>query len=328
MKILINGVYATGKTEFGNWLQQTRGFAHYDLEAIAREQWDPFPGNLTFTDKSGIAVKLGRCSASLWSIDFDNDEILADFQRLNPWSAKALTTKAARGANQRVAQELLGHSDPTITAKVYTDVPAMGLHVEIARFPWIQHGEAVAHCGAQKSGIRSPSMSLDGVMAMFIDAMKVHDVQKVSHALASAVASCREDRMAAQGGIRDKILRVSMSFETGKNSTRKANKEIPQKRRFTGTASYPWSAILKVHSWTAHLREGRVRSCAEIARREGITRARVSQLWPLGKITREQFDDALTASKGGEVSLRGLIRIARSPDMKTEGPEPENMASG
>jgi hypothetical protein len=134
--------------------------------------------------------------------------------------------------------------------------------------------------------------------------------------------------MAAQGGIRDKILRVSMSFETGKNSTRKANKEIPQKRRFTGTASYPWSVILKVHSWTAHLREGRVRSCAEIARREGITRARVSQLWPLGKITREQLDDALTASKGGEVSLRGLIRIARSPDMKTEGPEPENMASG
>jgi hypothetical protein len=134
--------------------------------------------------------------------------------------------------------------------------------------------------------------------------------------------------MAAQGGIRDKILRVSMSFETGKNSTRKANKEIPQKRRFTGTASYPWSVILKVHSWTAHLRESRVRSCAEIARREGITRARVSQLWPLGKITREQLDDALTASKGGEVSLRGLIRIARSPDMKTEGPEPENMASG
>jgi hypothetical protein len=104
--------------------------------------------------------------------------------------------------------------------------------------------------------------------------------------------------------------------------------EIPQKRRFTGTASYLWSVILKVHSWTAHLREGRVRSCAEIARREGITRARVSQLWPLGKITREQLDDTLTASKGGEVSLRGLIRIARSPDMKSEGPEPENVPSG
>jgi hypothetical protein len=119
-----------------------------------------------------------------------------------------------------------------------------------------------------------------------------------------------------------------MPFETARNSIRKATMEIPQKRRFTGTASYLWSVILKVHSWTAHLREGRVRSCAEIARREGITRARVSQLWPLGKITREQLDDTLTASKGGEVSLRGLIRIARSPDMKSEGPEPENVPSG
>ncbi len=104
--------------------------------------------------------------------------------------------------------------------------------------------------------------------------------------------------------------------------------EIPQKRRVTGTASYAWSMIIKVRLWVVQLREGRVRSYAEIARREGITRARVSQLWPLGKITWEQLDDTLTASKGGEVSLRGLIRIARSPDMKSEGPEPENVPSG
>jgi hypothetical protein len=134
--------------------------------------------------------------------------------------------------------------------------------------------------------------------------------------------------MAAQGGIRDKILRVSMPFETARNSIRKATMEIPQKRRVTGTASYAWSMIIKVRLWVVQLREGRVRSYAEIARREGITRARVSQLWPLGKITWEQLDDTLTASKGGEVSLRGLIRIARSPDMKSEGPEPENVPSG
>jgi hypothetical protein len=74
---------------------------------------------------------------------------------------------------------------------------------------------------------------------------------------------------------------------------------IPQKRRPTGTASDPWSVILKVHLWAAQLRNGRVRSCAGIARREGIARARVSQLWLLGKITREQVNDALTLSKGG-----------------------------
>lgn len=94
-----------------------------------------------------------------------------------------------------------------------------------------------------------------------------------------------------------------------------------------GNATDPWSVVLKVRSWVAQLGECKVHSCAEIARREGITPARVSQLWPLGKITREQMDDALTSSKGGEASLRGLIRIARSRDMKTEGPEPENITS-
>ena len=78
----------------------------------------------------------------------------------------------------------------------------------------------------------------------------------------------------------------------------------------------PWLVVLKVRSWAAQLQEGRVRSCAEIARREGITRARVSQLWPLSEITREQANEALTVSKGGEVSLRRLIRIARNSDVK------------
>jgi len=41
------------------------------------------------------------------------------------------------GINQRSAQEVLGHSDANLTAKVYTDVPALGLHAEIAKLPWI-----------------------------------------------------------------------------------------------------------------------------------------------------------------------------------------------
>jgi hypothetical protein len=74
--------------------------------------------------------------------------------------------------------------------------------------------------------------------------------------------------------------------------------------------------VLKVCSWATQLKEGKVRSRAEIARKEGITRARVSQLWPLSGITREQADDALRSSNGREVSLRRLIRIARNPNVK------------
>jgi alkylated DNA nucleotide flippase Atl1 len=122
--------------------------------------------------------------------------------------------------------------------------------------------------------------------------------------------------MAAQGGIRDKILRVSMPFVKGRNSTRKSTTVPPLKRLFFGSAKNPWAVVLKVHSWAKQLKEGRVHSFAEIARMEGITRALVSQLWPLSGITKEQAADALGASKGKEISLRRLIRIARNPGVK------------
>ncbi len=41
------------------------------------------------------------------------------------------------GVNQRVAQAILGHSTPELTAGPYTDVAGLDLHREIAKFPWI-----------------------------------------------------------------------------------------------------------------------------------------------------------------------------------------------
>jgi hypothetical protein len=134
--------------------------------------------------------------------------------------------------------------------------------------------------------------------------------------------------MAARVGIRDKILRVSMPFEKGKNPARKASAALSKKRLLFGNTSDPWSVVLKVRLWAAGLRDGRVHSCPEVARREGITRARVSQLWPLSEITKEQADEALTKSRGTGISLRRLIRIARNLHLKCEGPGAENMASG
>jgi hypothetical protein len=122
--------------------------------------------------------------------------------------------------------------------------------------------------------------------------------------------------MAAQGGIRDKILRVSMPFEKGNHLPRKSRAAVLQKGMVSRSDIDPWSVVIKVRSWAAQLREGRVRSCAEIAKREGITPARVSQLWPLSEITREQADEAQTESMGREISLRKLIRIARNPHVK------------
>jgi len=117
-------------------------------------------------------------------------------------------------------------------------------------------------------------------------------------------------------GIRDKILRVSMPFEKGRKWTRKLPAFLPPEKLLLGSCSDARSVVLKVHSWVAQLQEGKVKSCAEIARREGITRARVSQLWPLSEISRQQADDACTANMGREISLRRLIKVARNPDAK------------
>jgi hypothetical protein len=97
---------------------------------------------------------------------------------------------------------------------------------------------------------------------------------------------------------------------------RKSRSVLPQKELIFRSAVNPCSVVLRIRSWAKQLQEGRIRSCAEIARREGITPARVSQLWPLSEITREQADETLTARKRGEMSLRRLIRIARNLDVK------------
>jgi hypothetical protein len=97
---------------------------------------------------------------------------------------------------------------------------------------------------------------------------------------------------------------------------RKLSAAPTQKQPLFGNTTDPWSVVLKVRLWADQLKEGRVRSCAEIARREGITPARVSQLWPLSEITKELADEALSERKGRGISLRTLIRVARNLDGK------------
>lgn len=134
--------------------------------------------------------------------------------------------------------------------------------------------------------------------------------------------------MAAQGGIQDKILRVSMPFVKGRNSARNARTNLTPKRHLFGNATDPWAVVLKVHSWAQQLREGRVHSRTEVAKMERITRARVSQLWPLSRITKEQAQQALRESTRRSVSLRTLIRFARKTGVKLSGSGGGNMASG
>jgi integrase len=54
--------------------------------------------------------------------------------------------------NQRSAQAILGHTDANLTANVYTDVPALALHEEIAKYPWIDNQERGTQIGAHDLG--------------------------------------------------------------------------------------------------------------------------------------------------------------------------------
>lgn len=79
---------------------------------------------------------------------------------------KTFQTMGVRaGINQRSAQELLGHSDPKLTAAVYTDVAALHLHEEIAKLPWISG----AHIDAQK---RVPIRKISNLVQDLITAAK------------------------------------------------------------------------------------------------------------------------------------------------------------
>jgi hypothetical protein len=75
------------------------------------------------------------------------------------------TLGVRNGVNQRAAQEVLGHSDANLTAKVYTDVPALGLTAEVAKIPWIPTAPDCAQRSAQKSAIPGHPASFTGRLA-------------------------------------------------------------------------------------------------------------------------------------------------------------------
>lgn len=102
------------------------------------------------------------------------DSLMNDFKRANIEQKDALgrvvhfhafrktwqTMGVRYGINQRAAQEVLGHSDPSLTAKAYTDVAALGLHSEIAKLPWIDGAETNSLPDAPAVVATSHSMSL------------------------------------------------------------------------------------------------------------------------------------------------------------------------
>jgi integrase len=105
------------------------------------------------------------------------------------------------GINQRAAQEVLGHSDANLTAKVYTDVPALALHDEVAKLPWISGSANDAQIRAQKSRNPGHSVSLADILRQLQALAQATGTDGVSHFPAPSGALGQIDELAAQAGI-------------------------------------------------------------------------------------------------------------------------------
>jgi hypothetical protein len=111
----------------------------------------------------------------------------------------------------------------------------------------------------------------------------------------------------------DKIIRVSMPFDGASVSRRIPGSDLIGKARSGDRGIDPLELVPRVRSWIAKRGKGVFKSNKEIARSEGITPARVSQLLPIGKMTDEQVHLLKALSDLEKLSIRKLIQIAKNP---------------
>jgi integrase len=125
---------------------------HRDLAALLREMR---PAHATAT----TSVFLGRfptyesLRADLERAGIPHTDGLGRVVHFHGFRKTWQTLGVRYGINQRAAQEVLGHSDPSLTARAYTDVAALALHSEIAKLPWIAGTETCVQLRSQELGI-------------------------------------------------------------------------------------------------------------------------------------------------------------------------------
>jgi hypothetical protein len=105
------------------------------------------------------------------------------------------------GINQRSAQEFLGHSDANLTAKAYTDVPALALHSEIAKLPWISTEKPDAPLDAQISGNSGHAVSLSDICEQMKQFLQATGTEGISYSLTRPGTLGQILKMAARAGI-------------------------------------------------------------------------------------------------------------------------------
>ncbi|MBI2513548.1 MAG: tyrosine-type recombinase/integrase [Opitutae bacterium] len=84
------------------------------------------------------------------------------------------------GISQRVAQEVLGHSDPALTANVYTDIAAVGMHAEIEKLPWVGNNAQLHSQKASKTAVLGRFREILGELVTLAKAVGAEGLERVS----------------------------------------------------------------------------------------------------------------------------------------------------
>ena len=155
---------------------------HRDLATLLREM-RPFHATPTTSVFFGRFPTYESLRADLVRAGIAHTDKLGRVVHFQAFRKTWQTLGVRYGINQRAAQEVLGHSDPSLTARAYTDVAALALHSEIAKLPWISGSEKSTQIGTQKSGKQGhlasfrviegqlyeiPQVTVDGVLSPFL----------------------------------------------------------------------------------------------------------------------------------------------------------------
>ena len=86
------------------------------------------------------------------------------------------TLAAANRVSQRVTQDVLGHSDPILTANIYTDVSQIKTGQEVAKIPW---AFSTSVAGSQKSAETGPKRAFRDVIIDPVQAAQTADKREL-----------------------------------------------------------------------------------------------------------------------------------------------------
>ncbi|SDR82023.1 Integrase [Opitutus sp. GAS368] len=118
------------------------------------------------------------------------------------------TWGADHGVNQRAAQDVLGHSDANLTAKVYTDRAGLGMKAEMAKLPWVTAAGTNAQPDAQKCGKPSHPVSLNDIVAQLVAAVRAAGSEQLSHLMSLRDISGHTGKLGAGAGFEPATFRL------------------------------------------------------------------------------------------------------------------------